>query len=113
MRRTLLLAVPALILAGVAIFFLSRPDPVTRAAEFAAALRRETGLETRIVGKPELRGWFDVSLHVPKVEIADIGALADLVLAADGTGTARAALWGHDGALTVVASRACALPHPI
>lgn len=101
MRRSLLLAVPALILAGIAIFFLSRPDPVTRAAEFAAALRRDTGLETRIVGKPELRGWFDVSLHVPRVEIADIGTLDDLVLAADGTGAARAALWGRDGALTL------------
>jgi hypothetical protein len=101
MRRTLLLAVPALILAGAAIFFLSRPDPVARAAEFAAALRRETGLETRVVGKPELRGWFDVALHVPQVEIAGIGALDDLVLAADGTGTARAALWGRDGALAL------------
>lgn len=101
MRRTLLLAVPALCLAGAAIFFLSRPDPVTRAAEFASALRRETGLETRIVGKPELRGWFDVSLRVPQVAIADIGAIDDLVLAADGTGTARAALWGHRGALAL------------
>lgn len=101
MRRTLLLAVPALILAAIAIFFLSRPDPVMRAAEFAAGLRRDTGLEARVVGKPELRGWFDVALHVPRVEIAAIGALDDLVLAADGTGTARGVLWGHAGALTL------------
>lgn len=106
MRRTLLLAVPAILLAGVAIFFLSRPDPVTRAAEFAGGLRRDLGIETRVVGKPELRGWFDVSLYVPRIEIAGIGAIDELTLAADGTATARAALWGHAGTLTLTADGA-------
>lgn len=99
MRRPLMLAMPALILAGIALFFLSRPDPAARAAEFAAGLRRDTGLEARVVGKPELRGWFDAALHVSRIEIADIGVIDDMVLRADGTGTARAEFWGQAGAL--------------
>jgi hypothetical protein len=102
MRRTLLLAVPALLLAAIAIFFVARPDPVTRAAEFAAALRRDTGIDARIVGKPHLDGWLRVSLHVPRVELAGgIGVLDELVVAEDGTGGARATLWGRAGTLTL------------
>lgn len=106
MRRALPLAALAL-LALVAVWFsLSRGDPAARAGEFAALLAREAGRPTSITGPARFEGWWAPKLSIARIEIAGIGSLEGVVVAADGAGAARATLWGRAGALQFDAARA-------
>jgi hypothetical protein len=106
MRRALPLAALALLAVGAAWFFLSRGDPAARAGEFAAVLARETGRPATVAGPASFAGWWAPSLTIAKIEIAQAGALENVVLRADGRGTAQAVLWGRAGAVNFDPARA-------
>lgn len=106
MRRALPLVALALMALGAALLFLSRGDPAARAGEFAAVLARETGRPVALAGPARFEGWWAPRLDIARVEIAGVGFLEDIALAADGTGTARATLWGRAGTLGFEPARA-------
>lgn len=106
MRRALPLAALALLALGAVWFSLSRGDPAARASEFAAVLARETGRPASVTGPARIDGWWAPKLAIARVEIAGIGALEDVAIASDGTGTARATLWGRAGRLSFDSARA-------
>ncbi|MCA3265794.1 MAG: AsmA family protein [Azospirillum sp.] len=106
MRRAPLLAALALVALAAAYLTLSRGDPAARARDFAAGLARETGRPATIAGPVRFDGWWRQRLAIARVEIVGLGALEDVVVGADGTGVARAAMWGRAGSLEFDDARA-------